>query len=588
VAITFRQGEGSRTASQPAIVSIVAGVLTVTADLTTALVGDIIELFGTGGNDGFYSASAIDTVPTPDTYLLRPAPADQGAVGNAARLNRAAAYTFTASAITSVTAIPGTALAVIEVAGATFMSQAVGGVIMDLSDRLVVTGSTTLANNGAWYVQEILSNTRVIARPPDGGVGMATQAASGTLTARRGVHVAFQIDEATLTWQRYLDVATPIAAPTPGTFFGSGAISDYIRKRRADVAGVTRTLYTIHGLTNIYVEQAGLVGDAAWTSGNETVFVARRAATAGTGGDLGSGPVNIRPLTGAGWTGSLNFRLGLRLGNRFSAQNCSAWVGVDPGQLNSTPFNLARLRAYGSLWDTRNPAGLLGGPFADEFIASIIREGLTLKGAGGLVESTAVVGGIGYLILTGSADMANLLLCQNTTAAAAVVSVGTLAGLRKSDLVVSPLLTIISGLFIFLNPGEDYDITTLGINSGGAATCEKQYTFNPRFVSLDAPDATPIEISGFTVTIYENNGVAWTQVFTGVTDVNGFLNAGVGVNLRRQHRASSNAVTNFTHRFVGEGGGFRLHNDPFVMSEPVGSDLPVDRISPPYEGEFGE
>jgi hypothetical protein len=25
-----------------------------------------------------------------------------------------------------------------------------------------------------------------------------------------------------------------------------------------------------------------------------------------------------------------------------------------------------------------------------------------------------------------------------------------------------------------------------------------------------------------------------------------------------------------------------------VMSEPVGSDLPVDRISPPYEGEFGE
>lgn len=148
--VTFRHGEGSRqtgTASR-SISSITAGVITTTASMTGQQVGDSLEIHtNASGNNGFYHLVAF----AGSTLTVRPAPLDQGAAnGTVVRLGRAIERPISASGLTSITALPGGSLAVVEVSGANFLTNEI-----NLNDRMVLSGASG-TNNGAWYVQEVL------------------------------------------------------------------------------------------------------------------------------------------------------------------------------------------------------------------------------------------------------------------------------------------------------------------------------------------------------------------------------------------------------------------------------------------------
>lgn len=577
MAITFRQGEGSRTTNRT-IAGIAAGVLSVnTGNLATPQVGDIVEIFGssTTANNGFYTITAIDAGPNPDTYTLRPTPVDQGASGTAARLNRATARTLSASAVTSVLAI-GENLAVLEVAGANFITNDI-----QRNDRVPLSGSSIAANNGAWYVSEILSETRLVVRAPDGGTGMTTEGAgTGTISARHGIHRLAIVDEAVLGWQTILDNAVPLVGPSGGSpNFGSGLARDYVRRvSSGGDATSSKDLFLIQGVSFIGLDQAGLGVDSQWTSENEIV-VEGRDASPGSGGDISA--LQFQGLT-SGWGSILAFTLGTHPGDRYSADFGSVWIGVRFTGNLFTGTQRVRFNAYGSYVD------LGGALFSDlggdgQAVASIFRPAVIVR-ANHLAESIITYGSAGFAAF-GSGDSDNVLDAQKIGAAALSVA-GTVGGWLDAD-GLSIFFNTSGGLVVFLDPRRDFDVDTVITNLVENSVSEKHYTFNPRFVARAF--GTPAPIVGLSVRIFEINETLLTEslVFSGVTDSNGFLAAGVGVALRRQTLNASNVLTSFLHRFEITGAGFEFINRMGQMRNRIQrTDLDVRKFLADFEGEM--
>lgn len=579
--IALRQGEGSRTTTRT-ISSITGGLVVLNGasdanNLDSPLVGDVIELLSTGvnNNDGYYTLTQINTAPAPDTYQIRPAPNNQGAVGSAVRLNRATARTLSATTLTSVTALTGN-LALVQVNGANFRTNNVMR-----NDRLVLSGSSTTANNGGWFIHEVVSDDYVVVRPPDNGAGMTTEAVgTGTIGVRAGVHVALVTAEAALSWQRFLDVGTMLAAPTNS--FGSGAPRDFFR--RHTIPG--RVFWEIVGISRIIIDQSSLGTESTWVSENEFVV----ANTPNNRGATGDAQVTRLENTGSwGFASStaLRFRLGNQPGNRYSCNAGSAWLNVR----NSAGFwgAFGGMSLYGSYFDPRSTGLDLG--TGGNVTASIIRGGV--RPYNGVIESMIAYNGFG-IQGAGAGDQANNLLAQQDSASSVDAPGVTMEGMLISDARVGGILsTAPAGLVIILNPRTEDDLVTAGYGSFGFSpgAIEQHFTFNQRFVYGISPIDSPIVLENLTVRIYEidKSTGAETLVFSGVTNASGRLNGGLGVQLRRE-RITSPVIPSifYEHRLVLEAAGVRLLSKTIVMRQKLTNDFNVELIAPDYEGELDE
>lgn len=584
MSITYQQNEGSRT-TQRAISGIAAGVVTVATALTSPLVGDVCEILSstTGANNApSYTLVAISGAG-PFNYELRPAPLNQGASGNLVRLNRATARTLGATAVTSVTVL-SSGLAVLRVVGANFVTNGV-----QPSDRIPLSGSSVAANNGAWIVVEVLDEEQLLVTAPDGGTGMTSEAVgTGSISARHGIYTFSVLDEAALSWQRFLDVGVPLSGPSGGApNFGPSPVSLLVRKSlvggRNTVASDTRTLFRLYGVATVTIDQSGLGTPSAWASLNELV-VNMRNASAGTGGQITTARITSTGSWGDG--NVLEFTLGSQPGDRYSAADGSVWCGVDfvgQGGFNTSPQRL-RLSLFGSTLDNVTAIVPLG-PGGDVG-ASIVRP--TFQANTGVVESV-VAYGIGGMVGQASGDQDNVLIASATSGVSFAQAGTVVEGLLLSDQVVQPWLNNFSlGLVILLNPRQDLDLAAHTLNIGAGATVEKRYMFNPTFAQFVAPFAPPLPASGLQVVINEINETtaAVTAIFTGTTNAQGKLNAGAGVELRRQLLDSSNVSTLFSHHIEVQGPGYRLVSQLFQLRAPADNTLTIPRIIPDYEGEL--
>jgi len=157
-----------------------------------------------------------------------------------------------------------------------------------------------------------------------------------------------------------------------------------------------------------------------------------------------------------------------------------------------------------------------------------------------------------------------------------------------SDALVSiPFSNNSAGNVEFRDPRIDFDLQDVVSNL--TATATKTYQFNPRFVSRDLSGDTPSPIFYLRVAIAEINETDLTEntVVDEVTNGEGRLENGA-VFLKRQGLASNEVQTDFSHRIILQGAGFKLSNEVIQITSPSTGDRPVDRIAPDYEGEFGE
>jgi hypothetical protein len=585
VSITFRQAEGGRTTTRT-VTAIAAGVVTVNTDLTTPLVGDIIEIFnatGTGAvNNGFYTLTAVTVLGGGDQYALRPAPVTPGGaftLGSIVRLNRATEKQTT-TALTAVIALTGN-YALIEAAGALFKTNDVR-----INDRLTVIGSAIAANNGGWYVQEIVSETLLIVRPPDGNAaaGMTSESpTTANITVRHGVHAPTFTDEAAVTLDYILANAVPQNGPTGGApYFGSGVISDFLRKKfvgggSAGAATNHRYLFELEGFGAWSWDQSGLAGDSAFDSANE-IFIECRPGPAGVGG----GSLGVPQWNKVGtWAGKLVVTLGASEGDRYSFEDGSVWVGIRVNMNVEGDFDTNAYGSYGDSCVGTNPGLRIHG---GELKGSIGRGAVgVLTTAGALLESP-VIYGTQALLVSGDGDQTNVLIGEAASAANVTVP-STIGGLLVSADAVSPAFNYSYNLgvepLVFLDAREDYDLATLVTFSFTNRFAEKHYTFGPHFVS--AVNGVPVPIEGLLVVITEINEDDLTEVvvFSGLTDANGAIAAGAGTVLRRQSATGTGVPvgTNYFHRITTSGEGYPENSETrTVESREFAIDYPVHRV----------
>lgn len=550
----FHQDEGTRTTNRQ-INGIAAGVMTTNAALAGPVIGDIIEIF-VGANTGYYTLIAT---PGANQYTLRPTPANQGASGvlATARLNRNADRGISL-APTTITALTSN-LALIYAPGANFVTQDVRR-----NDRLVLIGSATAANNGGWYIQEVINADYVVVRPPDGGAGMATDAApGGTLTVRLGEHGFEILNEAAITMDA-LRGATPKVAPT--NFFGSGAASDYIRKKT--VSANNRVMYQFEGMGPITIDQSGLGGGSEWTAQNE-IWVVGNAGVA----------LPVNKVVGV-WAGPLVFKPGTTEGDDVSADNGCVIIGGP--RFTMTAAADFRVEGYGSYYDSnglqQNDGTLVG---------CIVRGSVGTVALAGAVGRALVLYGAQPLQVTGAVDFQNIVLTE-ATLAPTIAQPAAIGGLLVSANAVSPSFnyTYSGGPepLEFIDPQEDYDLATLVVIAFTSGFADKQYTYNPKYVVPSVTVPPTVAPTGSRVVITEVNETDLTEqvVFDGLTDVNGNINAGAGVMLRRQSGQRTSVpdptliVTNYTHRLDFPGSGFGSYT--IQLRGTVTGDRPLGQL----------
>lgn len=552
MSLTYRVGEGATLLSR-AITGIAGGVVTYTGTDFTNPVGAVFELTGTTGtaanNVVGYTCTAFNAGT--NQLTLRPAPVDDASgTGSVVMKNRTNAK-GDADGLTSVIAL-GENLSLLEVAGngvdgsaATFITD---GVVN--GDYLQVTGDSVAANNGLWIVHGFpLSETRVVVRSPNsGGAGLTADASSdGVVAVRHGGAAFFVTGEA--NWGLTdLAAATPVAGPG-GSSMGSGSARDHVQL----IPGLGgSTVVLLHGVGSITVNGSG--ADSAFLSTNETI-VGIRTANPGVSvsGDIPNQSVGFVVLG----SDLAHFTLGEKNGNEFSASAGSVMVGLIQGGGSS----LARWRFYGSYFHHLVQQNIFQEGI--EVVASIVRRDNILGTGGGHVVRSGIFYGTSALLVLGALDAKNLIV-PSQTALAGLTAAVTIEGLLISDETAGPWTA--TAAVTILNPQEDYDITTHPA-FGGGANFTKKYAFNRRFIA-SANDAPPAAVAGYPVQIFEIKDVddLTTLVFTGTTDANGMLNAGDGVDLRRQNLGDGL----FSYRLSGPGLGTGVR---VIMSEETGDEL---------------
>jgi hypothetical protein len=557
--VVLTQDEGSRTAGGGTIASITAGVLVNTADLTTAAIGDIVEIFGSStlANNSFFSIAVIAVSGGPDSYTLTPTPTNQGASGSARRLNRTNILQA-AVAVTSFATLGAGAGAVnfLRSDAAAFVTSGVRR-----GDRVIVAGGGV--NQGASYVLEVLSED-VLALVTVGGVAWSTAAVTTeTVAVRSGQHRLTPTDEATHSWAAALAAAVTNAAPAAAIIERTSIIALTTPNRR--------DLVRVHGISRVIVAQTSALNSTVWDSLDEVVEAAKPFAT-------GTGVFNYE-IQSPDPTAGLTLNLGDDVGSTDprACDRGSYWIGFffpsADGDAGRTAVNL-----YGSVFDLGSRIAFFG--LGAQIRGAIVRPRHDWRE--GVEIANLIVYGAAPLVPFGGPALAQNIVVGRSTQTGSIIANSTIIGLSLSDQAFSPFVTLFGGNVDYLDPVEDYDITDLADTTSNSA--RKLYTFNQSFTSKELGGP----IVALTVEIYEvDSGGGQTLVFAGTTDANGQINAGAGVALVRQ-TSTSNVVSEFTHRLVLQGGGFRIHDEEIEMTSPRLGSYPVAHASPHYEGDLDE
>jgi hypothetical protein len=255
-------------------------------------------------------------------------------------------------------------------------------------------------------------------------------------------------------------------------------------------------------------------------------------------------------------------------------------------------------KSYGSAWW---PTKLLSGPNDSIWVSSLVRNSLTqpgaLGGTGGFIESVIQYGGDGVASLGAGLDARNILVAQSDSSATlANITSATIEGVLLSDLSFLPAYQLSNTILTILNPRDDYtgaelfDLLTFKTGTGYV-----YYTWNPTFVERDELGLEGDPIQGLTVRWFDKNaltGEAENAASPLVTDANGQLNAGAGIDFIRWQSlyAGSPFFTQFdvpyTQRIIVEGSNYRAQNYYTVMSQKLVYRHPVDVQQTDFEGEI--
>lgn len=547
MAATFEAAEAGITSgagNTRTISSIVGNVITIGTEFTSVPgIGRVLEIINNTGdalNNGLYTVTNVPVAGGGTngvrTYTVRPTPVAGGTLGSLRQRVVTSSITLAATAITSVVLIDA-ARAILTVAGANFLTAEVHP-----GDRIIVTGSAA-ANNGAWYVQHVLSDTELILVAPDNGAGMAASVV-GTIAARRGVINISYTAQAVMSFSDLNANATP--APGPGgTFRGPSSIRDWIRKSTVGAGTLgdpffQRTCYDLYGIGRIGVDQTGLGSPSSWDMVNEVILHRGQASATSTAPSIAALNYNTWGLGN-----DLTVTFGEQPGNERSAANGSVLIGI--GVLTSAsgtnPINL-----YGSLYDGMTMAAVLN---TGNAAASLVRPVFT-PGTG-VIRGVACYGDFSF-VGQGAGDQEDILIASQESTAS-FTAAATIGGLRVSDAIDAPLAFAFGGTVTLKNPVEDYDLFTLYGN--GSGTFHKTYTYNPRYTHFDANvDTEPQPIAGRRVVIYRIDlaDLSETQVYDGTTDATGFLSP-TPDDLLVQILVNPATVTNYFYRFEESGGG---------------------------------
>lgn len=566
------------------------------AAMTGAAVGDVLTIEGSPSNDGHYTV--VQVVSTTHFRVEPSPPVVEVAAGGAMRQDR----TDSPEKQTPTAATTFGAANTITAAGALFQTNSVAK-----NDRVIVSGSTS--NDRTWYVQQVLSETQVIVRPLNGLAGLTVEAAAGTVQVRQGGHIIRVIDEATTSWTA---IATAAALGTSP--FGSGVAADFITKvpiwqsispgydlflvENGLSIGNNYSFILNDSVGGIAIIQNNVAGVTTWDSYREVVVA---TGNGGLSTRVGDTPptlwVTVQDKSVGSAAGVTVINIGERGGDRYSAKNTSAWIGVNAGitpGAGSLDDVVTKMKANmsGSLVICPLPLELSGG---GDLVASVLSPAVTMRINAvnvGILESTNIVGDeTGFVALGPVGDFGNLLIAGSSAIGAVLfanvdVIVG---GLLKGIDTNNPLWRVGGGTtdMTALNPREDYTPDELFL-ALGSSTCKIHYTYNPRFVVDDAVTGIPIPLVGLSVEILSVNETTSveTSVFSGVTDAGGHLSAGAGVVLERATRVRTLGNTFFSHRIIAEGTNLVAVNAVIQMRAEIDTDFPMLPQQTDFEGEF--
>lgn len=568
----YHQTEGARTGGTGTrVVSGFPNVNTIRTTVAIAglAVGDVVEVFNnTSGNNGFYTVQAFSGLDiSVQPALISGIPGGGGSASRRVRTN----VRHGAVAVSSY---------FIDSYGATVVSAAAGAFLtsgVQVNDRAVIQSAAS-GQNGAWYVDRVLEGALVV-RALDGTPALVSGVGSGTVEVRAGVHNFELLSGNTPASWNFLASGAVASGNTAGGLFGAGPASRFINIMvAAAFSSGIRNQVGLLGVGTVTL-RPGSGTSIAWDSADEVV-VNQRASP------FSLDAVGIT-VAAAGSPGQCFLTLGDgHVGNdRFAALNGCAWFGISP------PTSLCTLKMRGSYWDLGNGSNAVTAGTSGSAVASIIRP--RLDTSTGLFESFVVYGESGApgIVAFGAADMANALVAQQTLAGAITAFNTRIEGFLFSEsAVVLPLALILASGFVFANPRQDYDLADL-FTHAGTGTSEKRYAFNPRFVERDTVTDQPAVISGLTVVVHEENETTADTlvVFSGQTGADGRLNAGSGLELRRQSGrlvAGVDTFTDYTHRLVVEGLDYLTANQKIQLREFTDVDFPVSVRRAMFEGEY--
>jgi hypothetical protein len=583
--------DGLKPAGVAGTISAFTGNVITHSVLSGLAVGQVVTLSGTTSNDGKYTITEI-VVGTTQTRVV-PTPNAETAAGTIQRWEENTAK------LGPVTVTNFLASNVITAAGATFITDKV-----QKNDRAIITDSGGPqgggANDGAWYVDSVDSETQLTVRPMNGQANVVVMAGSGaSIYVRQGNHRLWIQDESSITLSSMLANTIPLPQQAPASdSFCSGVIGDFLEER----ALMSKILYLVQGIGSIQMVNTGAT-NTVWNSLDEIVVNLNKRKT-GTQG------CNIQWADPNALATQSEFNKGTADGgDRYSADQGSVWIGFGQSKITEpTAFayttKITESR-YGSYEDTTNEDGTGSDNFAGiiKFYHSIIRPLLTLvSGTGHVLENPIVYPtGLNVEEVPTGIDLKNFALTKSLSNVP-IVHIGAdirvpIEGLRLSDLISSGIWNLLNVIWDVLNPKEDYDESLLfgAVTSGEG---RKSYTFNPRFVTRNSVGGVPSLIQGLSVQIFSINETTTAEVSLGSwsTDANGRL-SGIetdrdGINLQRQ--INNGVATDYSHRILVRGVdsvtgiAFKARNERFVMRTELDIDFAMDILQPDYEGELGE
>jgi hypothetical protein len=545
-------------------------------------VGDVLVITDSTDIDGYYTCT--EEITTDLKWRVVPVPT--GSLDGRVRVLPGAAAKGGTDNISAFSASN-----IIQADTATFVADGV-----QPRDRVIVSGSggtqSAGGNDGAWFVTDVISETRLRVGPLNGELGVVSGSGAGTVAIREGaIEINFVGETADQGFSTISSSAVPLTQLTGTSDFASGTIHDYVIKE-ADFHNNERTFWTLRGVSRLINTTSGF----NFRSKNDIV-VSRRES--GTAIQFKVGNVSMYVGTDDGY-------------DRYAASSGSVWVGINPTTEHGGSF-ISR----GSYLDAKPSSGFnmpqFAGSKAWDLGSTILRPAL-ISGLGTLdsfIESSIIDGSILQLQQTGPVDWKNLNMPNPRAANLAILggsnTLVTVEGLLKGSY-PGKLWSLFGIRFHLLNPRSDYHIFNDIISqlqfsglTGTYSEAYKMYTWNPRFVERDFAGAIgPSPIQGLKVSLWQIDELGvFGEVFVGTytTNASGRL-TGIesdrdGINLIAQWLLyyGGHITVGYSYRIRIEGTdtvtgqAFKAVNELIEMRSAVEVDFPVDILQVDFEGE---